>query len=452
MTTVTTYQLRPYQRELVTAVLERWTDHRRVMCQLATGGGKTVIFSAIANEFVSRGERVLILAHREELILQAKEKLQAVCPVPIGIIKAGHKPDYTAPVQVASVQSLINRLGKVGQFGLVVIDEAHHSPAATYQKILQGQTGAYHLGVTATPHRKDGLGFEGLFDSLVCGPSTADLIQAGYLCNYRWFAADRAMVTEGCRTQAGDYVAADIARENNAIELSGDLVRSYLDHGNEGRCLVFAVNVEHSQQIAYRYRQSGIRAVHLDGDSPADYRAEMMALFAAGEIKVISNCQLFTEGLDVPALEVVQLARPTQSLGLYLQMVGRGLRPAPGKDVAVFIDHTDNHINFGLPHEPRIWSLKAREKRGKGEPEFIPEPSGEPKEIEEKTSRLLKEIEINLNDGTSASVLQELIATQQKRGYKPAWLGFEAKKRNLPLPVLLAVADFLGYKRRWAYY
>ncbi|MBE9204856.1 ATP-dependent helicase, partial [Synechocystis salina LEGE 06099] len=202
---------------------------------------------------------------------------------------------------------------------------------------------SYQLGVTATPIRTDGSGFVDLFDALVTGPTVKELIDLGHLSRFKMLGA-KAMETKGVRTVAGDYSTSGLEKANNVVELSGDLVEAYQQHCPDRRCLVFAISVAYSQAIAARYNAAGIPAIHLDGETPSEIRKEALARFAVGEIKVISNCALFGEGLDIPALEAVQIARPTKSLGLWLQMVGRALRPAEGKDFAILLDHTKNHM------------------------------------------------------------------------------------------------------------
>lgn len=365
----TAIALRDYQQALVQGVYHQWTQHQRVMAQLPTGGGKTIIFAAIASEFITRGERVLVLAHREELINQAAVKLETVTRSPVGIIKAGYKPNPLFPVQVASVQSMVNRLNHFEDFGLVVIDEAHHSTAETYRKILGAYPGAYQLGVTATPIRTDKSGFRDLFDSLVTGPTVKELIEWGHLSKFKLMADPKPMTTKGVRTAQGDYSASDLAEANPVIELSGNLINSYRQYANGKRCVVFAVNVEHSQAIATRYNQSGITAYHLDGNTPSEERREVLEKFRQGEIKVISNCQLFDEGLDIPALEAVQIAKPTKSLSRWLQMVGRSLRPAEGKDYAVSLTTPKTGLFMAYRPGPgsglwMVWKNQRRKRNG----------------------------------------------------------------------------------------
>lgn len=161
-------QLRDYQQALIQGILEGWKQDKRLIAQLPTGGGKTIIFCAIACEFYNRGEFVLILVHRQELLQQAEAKIQAATGIIPGIVKAGIKPDYDVPIQIASVQSLVNRLSYFEQFGLIITDEAHHATAKTYRKIYEAFPDSYHLGVTATPIRLDGTGFKDCYDNLIC--------------------------------------------------------------------------------------------------------------------------------------------------------------------------------------------------------------------------------------------------------------------------------------------
>jgi superfamily II DNA or RNA helicase len=429
-------QLRPYQQSLIQGIFEQWKSAPRVMAQLPTGGGKTVIFSAVADEFLRRSERCLILAHREELVSQAAAKLEAVTGKPAGVIKAGYAPNPLFPIQVASVQSMVNRLNHYPDFGLVVIDEAHHSPANTYRKVLESYPNAYQLGVTATPIRTDGTGFDDLFDALVCGPTVRELIDLGHLSPFRLFAAS-PMETKGVKTVAGDFSAAGLAKANNVVKLSGQLVEAYTAHCPDRRCLVFAISVEYSQAIAARYNAAGIPAIHLDGETPSEERKEALSRFAAGEIKVITNCALFGEGLDIPAIDAVQIARPTKSLGLWLQMVGRALRPAPGKDHAVLLDHTKNYAIHGLPTRRRVWTLEGVEQ----EPEAL-EDRGDglglvKKEIVEEVAKLVEVEDTPEDDPAIPPELMEWYRRKlgicSARGYNRGWLKYQLAEIKAPL-------------------
>lgn len=452
-------QLRDYQQLLCSRILDSLAEHRRVMAQLPTGGGKTICFSYIIDEFTKMGANVLVLAHRQELLTQAAGKLISITGLPVGMVKAEIQPDYSAPIQVASVQSVVNRLGKIPAPDLIVIDETHHATAKTYTKILATFPQAFVLGVTATPVRTDGKGFDQLFNDLVCGPSVSELMEQGHLCNYKLFADANPMSTKGVRCQGGDYSVSDLARENDAIALSGNLIQSYQQHADGLKNIVFALNVNHSKTIVQRYQAEGIPAAHLDGNSTDTKRANTLDAFRAGDIQVLSNVGLFGEGFDLPSIEAVQIARPTQSLALHLQMLGRALRPFDGKPHAVIIDHTGNWWNHGLPDEDREWSLTVptkapRRQLERSESGEVVEVPPKPPAIVETDSELVEIIRPTADDLDSWNELWlNLTQQQQRNGYKKAWLRYALEKRgNPPLEIWQKCAQHLGYKRGWAWY
>lgn len=481
-----TYNLRPYQEELTQLILAQWSaGNRRVIAQSPTGSGKTVIFSAIAAEFTARGEGVLVLAHREELILQAQEKLVAVTAQPVGIIKAGWRPDPAAALQVASVQSLIRRSDRPSA-GLVVIDEAHHSPANSYQEILDCYPEAYVLGVTATPARSDGQGFKKQYDALVLGWSVRKLIDAGYLCSFRLFAAKECIKAADVKVTAGDYNQRELAELVNTTLTLGDVVGTWKKHALGKKTVVFCVDVAHSEAVAEGYRAAGYAAEHLDGESSISERSEALERFRKGETQILVNCALFTEGLDIPDIECVQCLRPTTSLILHLQMVGRGLRQVAGKEYLTVLDHTENWIFHGLPDEEHEWSLEPVSLRNSRwallcpdcQHCFRPQPQeqktaiatcpncgteialeapGEGESIERvidnDSGASLEEIELGANP-LILEVLQRLKEVQEQNRYKPIWLYYELVKQcpDVGLPELRECARLCGYKLGWAWY
>jgi superfamily II DNA or RNA helicase len=363
MMTTTTYQLRDYQTDLIERIFTHWHQgRRRVMAQLPTGGGKTICFSHLVQLFVAAGLTVLVVAHREELIKQAADKITAMTGIEPGIIKAGYKADYSRPIQVASVQSLIRRLSRCPHFDLVVVDEAHHATANSYRSILTNFLNSYILGVTATPIRLDGSGFRGLFDELVCGVTVKQLIEMGSLSPYKYYAPEQSMSLVGVKKRSGDYSAESIENANPSESVAADCLKAYRDYLQDKTVVVFAVSVQHSKAIATSFSAYGIPAAHLDGSSDSDTRSLTMAAFREGKIRVLTNCALFDEGLDIPGLDGVILARPTASLGRFLQMVGRALRPSPGKPHASIIDLAGNWTRHGLPDDDdRVWSLNGVE-------------------------------------------------------------------------------------------
>ncbi len=265
-------------------------------------------------------------------------------------------------VQIASVQTLARRYHRLRQPKLVIWDECHHIAAKSWACIRQSLPKAYHIGLSATPARLDGTGLGNWFNTMVQGPSVAELIEQGWLSDYRLFAPSTVNL-DNVQTRMGDFVISDLAKAVDKPSITGDAVQHYKRLAQGKRALVFAVSIEHSRHVVGKFREAGIPAEHVDGDTPKGLRDDAMNRFRTGKTMVLSNCELFGEGVDVKDLECVVLLRPTQSLGLYLQMVGRGLRPADGKKECVILDHAGNAMRHGLPDEEREWSLDSVRKK-----------------------------------------------------------------------------------------
>jgi superfamily II DNA or RNA helicase len=450
------YQLRPYQSDLLDRLTQFWDiGNRSILCQLPTGGGKTILFSHLVAQTVERGGLVLILAHREELIIQAADKIQTITGIAPGIIKAGYKPDYSQPIQVASVQSLTRRLKHCPQFDLIVIDEAHHATANSYRSILSHFPNSQILGVTATPIRLDGSGFRGLFDELVCGVTVKELIEMGSLSPYRYYAPERTMSLVGVKKRGGDYSAESIALANPSESVAADCLKAYGDYLEDKQAVIFAVSVAHSLAIASSFCVNNIPAAHLDGNSDPDTRSRTMSAFREGRIRVLTNCALFDEGLDIPGLDGVILARPTASLGRYLQMVGRALRPSPDKDHASIIDLAGNWERHGLPDDERGWGLDGVEvvKRDKTK-QLQHQANGEIEEVTiDLTPSDIRLREVNLAELDEwRDKLKGLILTQQSKGHQPYSLVYRLMELRPPIEVWQMLARHLGYKRGWAWH
>lgn len=310
------------------------------MLQLITGGGKTEIFVDTQKKFLAKGRRVLTIAHREELINQAWNKLHQHGIVS-GIIKGGVEPNLRALSQVASIQT-ITRRRNIPAPDLIVIDEAHHTQEDnTYGKVIFDMfPNAYVLGVTATPYRLNGMGFTSLFQDLILGPTMEELVAAGYLTPLRYFVAKKLPDLSTVGKEKGDYKAEEAA---NAIG-TAPLLESYTEHCLGMRGVGFAVNIKHSRNIVDMYNAAGITAAHIDGEMHMSDRKAILDRFKAGEIMYISNVGIITEGFDFPDMEFVQLARPTLSLALFLQMIGRVTRT----DYNVIKHATDDQVRAAL--------------------------------------------------------------------------------------------------------
>lgn len=358
--------LRDYQIVLVDKLRCSFrSGHRAVLLQLATGGGKTVVFVEIARSAWLKAKRVLIIVHRRELLLQASAKL-AWAGVPHGIIAAGFAPSPELLVQVCSIQTAVRRIEPIGFFDLLIIDEAHHSRAAQWSQLIASQPQAKLLGVTATPARLDGKGLGahcgGHFDDLICGPSIVELIDGGYLSPARYFIPEQRVDLSGLRTQAGDWIPADLAERVDQKAITGDAVEQYRLRADHRPAIVFCSVRLHAEHVAAQFCDANYRAAAVDGKTPKSERDRLIAGLGNGEIEVLTSCDLISEGLDVPAVGAVILLRPTKSLVLHMQQIGRGMRPAPGKDALIVLDHVGNIKRHGRPDFERIWTLDGVDK------------------------------------------------------------------------------------------
>lgn len=354
------YKLRDYQQELVSQIFASWkSGNRKVMLQLPTGAGKTIIFAAITNEFLKQGKRVMIIAHRKELITQAADKIRSTTKIQPGIIQSGFEQNLGSYVQIASIQTLIRREYPV-KVDLLVFDEAHHTVSNSYKKIFEQYPNALVLGVTATPVRTDGQGFRNIYDDLISGISVTDLIQKDYLSNFRLFGAVSKIKTQGINITAGDFNLQELSQAVAEADITGDLVPTWKKYAEGKKTILFAVDVTHSKECTKAFSNAGISAEHIDGTTPAKERDAILERFRNGKTLVLCNCNIVTEGFDVPTIEAIQCVRPTLSFVFYMQMFGRALRPAPGKEYAILIDHTNNWGIHGLPDQPQEWSLEPQ--------------------------------------------------------------------------------------------
>ena len=498
--TQNTPQLRPYQQQLAADIYQAWGSYRSVLAQLPTGGGKTHIFTAIALEFLQRGESVLAIAHRRELIEQAATKLEAATGRRSGILKAGYCPDPTNPLQVGSVQTLDRRKHRPAA-GLVIVDEAHHAAARSYRELLACYPEAYILGVTATPCRTDGQGLHRAFDALVQGPSVRELIDAGHLCDFRLFAAAAQVDTSGIQKRAGDYKQGALAKA--AADITGAIVPTWRQYAQDRLTVFFCVNVAHSRQVCQAFQAEGIPAEHLDGSYPASERAAILERFRQRQTLVLTNCGIVSEGFDVPGIEAVQIVRPTASPVVHLQQLGRGLRPEPGKDRLTIIDHTKNWAIHGLVDDEREWTLspeplgadapqaqrcpdcghvfrplphekKPARKEGTAlighchcpacgqrvefelEPqrERTGDPSQPPELIQDEAGQLI-EVDNRVYQ-RHQQIFEHLKVRQELLGRQLGWVQFRLLERpeapNFTLADWKAFARKLGYKRGWGYH
>jgi DNA repair protein RadD len=348
--------LRPYQQEVVDECAQLAAGDKAIVVA-PTGAGKTIIAAAIIK---NAAKTVLVLAHTREIIKQTSEKLYAH-GVDHGIIQAGFMTRPDEPVQVASIQTLWARAMRAQRMelppaDLLVIDECHHCPANTYRKIIAAYPNAVLIGLTATPCRGDGRGLGGTFDRIIECPQVAELIAEKHLVKTRVYAPTDPDL-KGVETRVGDYVETQLAERMDRTDLVGDIVSTWHKHGERRKSVCFAVNVAHSLHIRDEFIKSGVRAAHVDGGMPKSQRDDILGKLAVGDIELVTNCMVLTEGWDLPDVSCCILARPTKKMGLYRQMVGRVLRPAPSKLNAVILDHSGAVFRHGFVEDRVDWTL-----------------------------------------------------------------------------------------------
>ncbi|HEX7325398.1 MAG TPA: DEAD/DEAH box helicase [Rhodanobacteraceae bacterium] len=356
--------LRAYQDRTVRDVRTAMrSGHRHVLLQLATGAGKTRIAAEIERLSVVRGLRGLFLAPRRELIHQAAAafRLQGI---PTGVIMAGVDPHPDAPLQVASLDTLYVRgvqseRMELPDADLVIVDEAHLAAADSRRAILDRYQDRHLIGLTATPARADGRGLGELFDSMVSGPSVAELVQGGWLVPVRYFAPHRPELEKIRLNRHGDYQQKSLSECMRAPAEVKSLVETWLALGEGRSTAVFCVDHEHGKAVCAAFRKAKVSAEYVDANTPLDERGAIFKRVADGATTVLVNVALCTFGVDIPRLSCAVLARPTRDVVLYLQIVGRVLRPSPdtGKKDALVIDHAGAVLEHGFADRVRPWSL-----------------------------------------------------------------------------------------------
>jgi superfamily II DNA or RNA helicase len=359
--------LRPYQLDVVAQIEQAIAaGEKRILVVAPTGSGKTLVASALINSFTRRYRPVVVLAHRKEIIDQTSKKLRG-SRITHGIVKAGYSPRPMERVQVASVQTLWVRAMRseamtLPPADLLIVDECHHAAAHTWRKLIEAYPDAVLIGLTATPCRGDGCGLGGIFTCMIEAPQIPDLIGLGFLVRSRVYAPVKQPNLRGVHVRHGDYVENELAERMDNPKLVGDIVTHWHKFGERRKTVVFAVNVAHSIHLRDEFLKSGVRAEHLDGGTPDDDRDAILGRLASGETEVVTNCMVLTEGFDCPDIGCIILARPTKKMGLFRQMIGRGLRPADGKTDAIILDHSGAVFHHGLPEDRVAWTLDPERK------------------------------------------------------------------------------------------
>lgn len=361
--------LRDYQSEGKAKIYQMWTQMRSIMYQMPTGTGKTKLFVSIARDLFDWGAarktavKILFLAHRIELIDQIDDTLGIKYNLAHAQIAANAKEQKNYALQIGSVQTLIRRLDRWVEkdFDVIIIDEAHHVKADSYKKILRAFPRAKVLGVTATPYRMSHESFRPEFDELITSAPVAKFIKDKWLCDYEYYSIrpeSRIQMDINSISRFaldGDFLDEAAAAIMDKDEIRAGIVSSYERYAKGKKGIIYTITKAHNLHVCNQFVQKGYKAVAIDDSTPAETRKQYVEDFKKGKIEIICNVNIFSEGFDCPDLEFIQLARPTKSLSMHLQQVGRGLRPSPGKDKLIIIDNVGLYNRFGFPSARRHW-------------------------------------------------------------------------------------------------
>lgn len=361
--------LREHQIEAKGKIFDAWDKYDSVMLQMPTGTGKTYLFTSIVNDLLAaykeahRDIHILVVAHRMELLDQISATLSRF-GIAHGFIQGAREQHLWKRVQVASIMSLLTERNYYNtlrlKFDYIIVDEAHHSLADTYIKLFELFPEAKKLGVTATPWRLNHESFLSLYQTLIVSPQISWFISNNLLAGFDYVSIKpdsdiQRLVDRSEVADTGDFVNADLDNTFNNQRIRSKVYESYKRFADGRKGIIYAINKLHASKIAELYCSHGINAVAIDCDTPKDERQELISRFKTGEITVLVNVEIFTEGFDCPDVSFIQLARPTKSLALYLQQVGRGLRMVEGKEKTIIIDNVGLYNYFGLPDANRKW-------------------------------------------------------------------------------------------------
>ena len=480
---MTDIKLRPYQRDFIDAVRNEFIqNHKRVVGVAPCGAGKTIMTGWMIKEALNRGKRSIFFVHRHELIEQTAKTFTAL-DIPHGIIAAGIPSNLNLPVQIASVQTLARRIDSVPQPDFLICDECHHILANTYKKILDAYPDAYLLGVTAPHQRMGGITLCDVFSSMVQSLSVDQLINLGNLTPFNYFAPAVGVDLHNVRVKFGEFNNHDLEKVMSATSIIGGIVDNYIKLAPDKSAICYCVNVKHSKSVANAFINAGIPAAHCDGETPANLRSSIVEDFRKGIIKVLCNAELFGEGFDVPRCQAVILARPTQSLTLYIQQAMRSMRPDPNdpNKTAIIIDHVQNYLRHGLPNENHDWSLEPNERdERKRKPRkcpkcdsvisygvkacplcgyIFPQAQSRPVDLNEHSGDIVS-VNVNLQSKKDAPPVvkhsftkpDEFFTIAKKRNYHIGWVAFNSLKFAQSYDDCLHIADICGYKPGWAWH
>lgn len=436
------FRLHEYQQKLVDKTRISYVNGFKSPCVVAPcGAGKSVIISDIARTTTSKGNRVLFLVHRKELIDQIRTTFEQN-GVNLNLVHFG------------MVQTVVRQLDKIPKPQLIITDENHHSKAASYRKIYDHFIDVLKLGFTATPIRLNGSGLGDVNDILIEEVNAKWLIENNYLSPYNYYAP-KLIDTEKLKLNSmKEFSSTSVNSAMDDKTIYGDVIKHYKQLANGKQAIAYCHNVEASKQVADEFKQEGFNAIHIDGKTPPAIRDELIQKFRDKEIQIITNCDLIGEGFDVPDCSAVIMLRPTQSLSLFIQQSMRAMRYRPNK-TSTIIDHVDNVRRHGLPDMERKWSLEGKKKASKDKPEipikecmncfavfppiekacpmcgYVPEVKeikdyevNEEAELQEVTE---KDIKLDFREPSDCKDMKELYELAKHRGYKKGWAFHQGK-------------------------
>lgn len=443
--------LRDYQKALVTSARNSLSKgNHNVLVQSPAGSGKTVTMAEIAKDATSKGNHVLFIVHRREIVDQVRQTFDKW-----GVDKA--------LCQIGMVQTITNRLEKIETPKLILVDEAHHSLAKTYKRIFEKFEDANVIGFTATPVRLSGKGLKEVYDDLILGPEIQWLIDNRFLAPFNYYSVNLIDNEELKKSGTGDFTNKSIDNATKKM-IYGDVINEYKRIADNTKTIVYTHNVAASVKVSEAFNKAGYSALQVDGKTAKEVRSKAMADFKSGKVKVLVNADLYGEGVDVPDCQTVIMLRPTESLSLFIQQSMRCMRFKPGKQ-ATIIDHVANYTRFGLPNTPHKWTLADREKKKKSTNTTVDTPIKQcafcfavipaqskncplcghevevvQTEIKVDETARIEKIESNFNLQADYIVTkkiselksyEELKAYAKARGYKQGWIYFQAKNKGL---------------------
>lgn len=505
--------LRPYQQEQVNTARRTLSRNRSVLLQLATGGGKTHEFSDITARTTANGHRTWIVVPRNELLRQASDHLLKY-RVPHGLIAAGTNESRAYKVHIVSKDTLIRRYDKIKNWpDLLIIDEAHLYLDRQLEIVSHLPDTSKIIGVTATPERLDGRGLStasgGLYDDISYGPTISDLIEMDYLSDMRYFCPPGAEEIKELHRRGTEYNPDELEALLQRRKIYGGAIQHYREHAHNKPALVFCRSVKAAAETAQRFNDAGYRFENIDGQMSYARRKSLVDALRDGQIQGLTSCELITYGLDIPRVECIIMLRPTLSRTLYFQMIGRGLRPSPGKPHCVILDHVGNLQEHGHPLEDYDWQFHGRDRRTgskgvsasvlricgkcflyyegdtcphcgdahrvkkradmeevegrlievKGPIELKKRPAEEQREIQDNIGRLIEACQLQPGgDGMyriDDSAVSELLMLAESLGYRDAmWVyhRVSAGMMAVNVPMLYAIERVKGYKQGWAWH